>query len=69
MARGCRSIAKHLDDGDQHAEPWTLNTAADLLWSFMFPEMLKRLTGERDCSTERYGEPLAVVMRRTLVAS
>jgi len=34
----------------------------------MFPETLERLTGERGRSTECYGELLAVVLRRTLVA-
>jgi AcrR family transcriptional regulator len=66
---GCRSIARRLVDEGRLAEPWTVDTAADLLWSFMFPETLERLTVSRGWSTERYGELLAVVLRRTLVAT
>lgn len=65
----CRSLAQRLADEGRLAEPWTVDTAADLIWSFMFPETLGRLTVERGWSTERYGELLAVVLRRTLVAT
>jgi hypothetical protein len=66
---GCRNIARRLADEGRLAEPWTVDTAADLIWSFMFPETLERLTVGRGWSTERYGELLAVVLRRTLVAT
>lgn len=65
----CRSLAQRLADEGRLAEPWTVDAAADLIWSFMFPETLGRLTVERGWSTERYGELLAVVLRRTLVAT
>jgi AcrR family transcriptional regulator len=64
---GCRSIAQRLADEGGLAEPWTVETAADLIWSFMFPETLHRLTVDRGWSTDRYGELLAVALRRTLV--
>jgi hypothetical protein len=35
----------------------------------MFPETLERLTLDRGWSTERYGELLATVLRRTLLVS
>jgi len=41
---GARSLAQRLDDERLLASPWTVQTAADLLWSFMFPETLDRLT-------------------------
>lgn len=66
---GCRSIARRLADEGRLAEPWTVDTAADLIWSFMFPETLERLTVSRGWPTERYGELLAVVLRRTLVST
>jgi AcrR family transcriptional regulator len=66
---GCRSIAQRLADEGRLAEPWTVDTAADLIWSFMFPETLQRLTTGRSWSTERYGELLTVALRRTLVAT
>lgn len=65
---GCRDIARRLGDEGRLAEPWTIDSAADLLWSLMFPETLERLTGQRGWSTEQYGEGLAVLLLRTLVA-
>jgi AcrR family transcriptional regulator len=65
----CRSIARRLADEQRLAEPWTPDTAADLIWSFMFPETLERLTVDRGWSTERYGDLLATVLRRTLLVS
>ena len=64
---GCRNITQRLADEGRLAEPWTVDTAADLIWSFMFPETLHRLTIGRGWSSERYGELLAVTLRRTLV--
>lgn len=66
---GCRSIVKRLADEGRLAEPWTVDAAADLIWTFMFPETLQRLTVSRGWPTERYGELLAVTLRRTLVAT
>lgn len=64
----CLEITRRLADEDRLAEPWTPETAADLLWSHMFPETLERLTRDRGWPTDRYGELLTVVLRRTLVA-
>jgi AcrR family transcriptional regulator len=64
----CRRIAQRLADERLLAEPWTVETAADLLWSLMFPETLERLTVDRGWSPDRYGELLGVLLRRTLVA-
>jgi AcrR family transcriptional regulator len=66
---GARSLAQRLADEGQLAEPWTVDTAADLLWSLMFPETLGRLTIDRRWSGERYRELLTVLLRRTLVAT
>jgi AcrR family transcriptional regulator len=65
---GCRAIVQRLEDEGRLASPWTVDTAADLVWSFMFPETLQRLTADRGWPTERFGELLAVLLRRTLVA-
>jgi AcrR family transcriptional regulator len=64
----CRELAQRLDDEHRLAAPWTVATAADLLWTFMFPETLERLTIDRSWRTERFGELLTVLLRRTLVA-
>lgn len=64
---GCRQIAQRLADEGSLAEPWTVDTAADLLWSYMFPDVLDRLIGDRGWSVERYRQLLTVLFRRTLV--
>lgn len=63
----CRDIAQRLADERRLAAPWTVETAADLLWSFMFPETLERLTIRCAWPVDRYGELLAVLLHRTLV--
>lgn len=64
---GCHTIAQRLADEKRLAAPWTVDTAADLLWTFMFPETLERLTQQRRWSLRRYAESLTVLLRRTLV--
>ncbi len=63
---GARAIARRLDDEGVLAEPWTADTAADLLWSFMFPETLGRLTEGRGWPLDRYQQLLTITLRRTL---
>jgi AcrR family transcriptional regulator len=63
----CRGISQRLADEGRLAAPWTVDTAADLLWSCMFPETLERLTVARAWPAERYEELLGVMLRRTLV--
>ncbi|HVM53249.1 MAG TPA: TetR/AcrR family transcriptional regulator, partial [Acidimicrobiales bacterium] len=65
---GCRAITRRLADEHRLAAPWTVDTAADLLWTFMFPETLERLTRQRRWSLRRYTESLTVLLRRALVA-
>jgi AcrR family transcriptional regulator len=64
---GCRAVAQRLADEGHLAAPWTVDTAADLMWTFMFPDPLGRLTVDRGWSNDRYRELLTVVFRRTLV--
>lgn len=63
----CRWIAQRLADEDRLAEPWTVETAADLLWHFMFPDVLEHLTLERNWPLDRYRDLLTVILQRTLV--
>jgi AcrR family transcriptional regulator len=65
---GCRSVVQRLADEGLLAPPWTVDTAADLLWTFMFPEVLERLTVDRRWSLTRYRDLLTVTLRRALVA-
>jgi AcrR family transcriptional regulator len=63
----CVGITRRLADEGRLAEPWTVDTAADLLWTFMFPETLERLTLGRGWPIDRYRELLTALLRRTLV--
>jgi AcrR family transcriptional regulator len=63
----CLEVARGLAEEGRLAEPWTTRTAADLMWSLMFPETLDRLMSSRGWSSQQYGELLAVLLRRTLV--
>lgn len=62
-----RAICQRLADDGRLAPPWTVETAADLLWSYMFPGPLELFTVARGWSEEQYGELLAVLFERTLV--
>jgi AcrR family transcriptional regulator len=64
--RGCRRLMQDLADAGQLADPWTVDTAADLLWTFMFPDVLERLTVDRGWPLDRYQHLLTVLLRRTL---
>lgn len=63
----CHALAGRLLREGVLADPWTTETAADLLWSFMFPETLTRLTEQRGWSQDRYAHLLGVILVRTLV--
>ncbi len=64
---GCRRIAQRLDDEGVLAQPWTVETAADLMWHFMFPDVLERLTEDRQWPIDQYRELLTVVLTKSLV--
>ncbi len=63
---GCRMLASGLAAEGRLAEPWTVGTAADLLWALMSVELLEDLTVDRGWSQELYAERLALLARRTL---
>lgn len=64
----CRSITQRLADEGRLAPPWTVDTAADVMWNFMFPEGLQRLTVDRRWSADQYRERLTLLLHRTLVS-
>ncbi len=64
---GCRLIAQRLEDEGRLAQPWTVETAADLMWHFMFPDVLQRLTGDRGWPIDQYRELLTTVLKRVLI--
>jgi AcrR family transcriptional regulator len=66
--QACRSLAGRLADEGRLAQPWTIATAADLLWSLMSVELIDDLTTERRWSTDELADRLRVLVRRTLIA-
>jgi AcrR family transcriptional regulator len=63
----CTAITQRLADEGRLAPPWSVGSAADLLWGLMFPELLERLLVDRGWSEAAYAERLATLLRRTLV--
>lgn len=63
----CRVLAHRLAAEGRLAEPWTVETAADLLWALMSLDLLEDLTVDRGWALDDYRDRLATLMRRTLV--
>lgn len=64
---GCRRLATWLRDDGRLAEPWTVESAADMLWVLMSWDVLEGLVVERGWSAERYAEHMTVLLRSTFV--
>jgi AcrR family transcriptional regulator len=64
---GCRRLVGWLDTEGRLATPWTVETAAEMLWALMSFDVLERLVLDRAWSPERYAEHLAVVFHKTFV--
>jgi AcrR family transcriptional regulator len=64
---GCRRLVAWLDQEGRLVAPWTVDTAADMLWALMSFDLLEGLLVDRHWSPERYAEHLAVVFRNTFV--
>ena len=65
--RGSRRIAEWLAAEDHLAPPWTVDSAADMLWSLMAPELLERLLRDRRWSRSCFGQHLSTMLQRTFV--
>ncbi|UED83340.1 TetR/AcrR family transcriptional regulator [Streptomyces profundus] len=64
----CRRLTEWLARERRLAEPWTVETGADLLWSLVSSEVIAGLLNERNWSQEELGDRLATLYRRTLTA-
>lgn len=65
--QACRALAARLAEEGRLADPWTEETAADMLWALMSVDLLEDLTEDRGWSSERYGEALSILIERALV--
>jgi AcrR family transcriptional regulator len=64
---GCRRLAAWLGEEGRLAEPWTVDSAADMLWALMSWDVLEGLLVDRGWSRKRYAEAMALVLRSTFV--
>jgi AcrR family transcriptional regulator len=63
--KGCRRLMGWLHDEGHLAPPWTVNTAADMMYGLMSFDLLERICEDRRWSRKRYGESLALLFRVT----
>lgn len=63
----CRRLAAWLARERRVAPPWTVPTAADMLWALMSYELLEDLLVDRGWSPRRYRTHLAALFRSTFL--
>jgi len=64
----CRRLAEWLATESRLAPPWTVPTAADMLWALMSFDVLEALVVDRRWSRKRLARRLSVLLRSTFVA-
>jgi AcrR family transcriptional regulator len=62
----CRQIAGQLASAGILARPWTADSAAELLWGLLSPDLITRLTVTSQWNPGDFAERLAVLLHRTL---
>jgi len=66
--KSCRRLAEWLAAEARLAPPWTVETAADMLWAMMSFDVLEALVVDRRWSRKRLERRLSVMLRSTFVA-
>lgn len=61
----CRRLATWLDGEGRLAPPWTVESAADMLWALISTDMIQGLLRDRAWSRTRLAEHLALLFRST----
>lgn len=64
----CRRLAAWLEREGRLAAPWTIDTAADMLFGLISTDLLERLLRERRWTRQRLARHLALLLRSTFVA-
>jgi AcrR family transcriptional regulator len=62
----CRRVARRLADEGILAKPWTADSAAELLWALLSPDLITRLTVTRGWAETDFAGRLSVLLHRTL---
>lgn len=65
----CRRLAGRLADEGRLASPWTVASAADMLFALVSSDLVESLLVDRRWSRRRLGEHLALLFRRTFVGA
>ena len=65
--KGSRKLIQWLADDGRLAPHWSVDTASDLMWALMSPDLLDRLLTERHWSRGQLAEHLEVLFRSTFV--
>ena len=63
----CQRLAAWLAREQRLAPPWTVRTAADMLWALMSYELLEELLVDRGWSPRRYRTHLAALFKSTFL--
>ncbi|HEX6338273.1 MAG TPA: helix-turn-helix domain-containing protein [Jiangellaceae bacterium] len=66
---GCGRLMAWLAAEGNLAPPWTVDTAADMLWALMSWDVLEGLLVEREWSREQYAEHMALLFRAAFTLS
>jgi AcrR family transcriptional regulator len=66
--KSCRRLAEWLATEARLAPPWTVETAADMVWALMSFDVLEALVVDRRWSRKRLARRLSVLLRSTFVA-
>ena len=66
--RSCRRLAERLAEEQRLAAPWTVATAADMLWALMSFDVLEALVVDRRWSRKRLARKLSALFQATFVA-
>jgi AcrR family transcriptional regulator len=65
--RSCRRLAEWLAGDRRLAAPWTVTTAADMLWALMSFDVLEALVVDRRWSQKKLARKLSTLLRSTFV--
>jgi len=65
--KGASRLVDWLATEGRLAPPWTTDTAADMVWALMSPDLLERLLTDRRWSRKRLGQHLAALLKATFV--
>ena len=65
---GCRRVMTRVGDAGRLAAPWTVESAADMLFALISSDLIEALLVERRWSKRRVAEHLSVLLRSTFLA-